>query len=91
MTVEVNTSGFNHPVQEIYPSPDILKKCHEREISITLGSDAHNPGDVGQHYGRALSLLLSSGYSHLATFTKRERDDIRIKSDRNIQPDEPKR
>ncbi len=78
VTVEVNTSGYNHPVGEIYPSPDILKKCHEQGISITLGSDAHHPKDVGQHYERALPLLLSFGYRYLATFTKRKRCEIFI-------------
>lgn len=78
VTVEVNTSGYNHPAGEIYPSPDILKKCHEQGIRITLGSDSHHPADVGQHYERALPLLLSLGFRRLATFTKRKRSEIFI-------------
>ena len=78
LTVEVNTSGYNHPVGEIYPSPDILAKCREQEISITLGSDAHHPAEIGQHYDKAFPLLLSSGYRCLATFTKRKRSEIFI-------------
>lgn len=78
VTVEVNTSGYNHPVGEIYPSPDILAKCREQEISITLGSDAHHPAEIGQHYDKAFPLLLSSGYRCLATFTKRKRSEIFI-------------
>jgi histidinol-phosphatase (PHP family) len=84
LTVEVNTSGFNHPIQKPYPSLDIIRKCHEKGISITLGSDAHKPADVGQHYERALPMILSAGYRHLATFTKRKRSKVPIKKRENI-------
>jgi len=78
LCVELNTSGYNHPVREPYPSPDIITKCHKLGISITLGSDAHTPAHVGQHYDRALPLLLSAGYKHLTTFTKRRCSKVPI-------------
>ena len=84
LTVEVNTSGFNHPIQKPYPSLDMIRKCHEKGISITLGSDAHKPEDVGQYYHRALPMILSAGYRHLATFTKRKRSEIPIKKRENL-------
>lgn len=78
LVVELNTSGYNHPIKEAYPSLNIMKKCRRAEICITLGSDAHNPEDVGQHYDRAFSLLLSAGYSHLTTFKERKRATVSI-------------
>ena len=84
LTMEVNTSGYNHPIQKPYPSLDMIRKCHEKGIGITLGSDAHKPEDVGQHYERALPMILSAGYRHLATFTKRKRSEIPIKERVNI-------
>nr|MBC8360664.1 histidinol-phosphatase [Candidatus Desulfatibia profunda] len=78
LTVEINTGGYSHPVQEAYPSFDIIKKCHEHGICITLGSDAHKPANVGQHYSKILPLLFSAGYHHLTTFTRRERSKISI-------------
>lgn len=78
LCVEINTSGYNHPVQEAYPSPDIIKKCYKLGINITLGSDAHSPVNVGQHYDRVLPLLLSAGYTHLTTFTKRRCSKVPI-------------
>ena len=77
-TVELNTSGYNHPVSEAYPAPDIIKKCHKAGVSMTLGSDAHHPDDVGRHFDKALPLLRSIGYTHLASFTERQRIDIPI-------------
>lgn len=78
LTVELNTSGYNHPVSEAYPAPDIIKKCREAGVGMTLGSDAHRPDSVGRHYDRAFPLLQSAGYTHLATFTGRRRIDIPI-------------
>jgi len=78
LTIELNTSGYNHPVSEAYPSPDIIKKCRKAGVSMTVGSDAHHPDDVGRHFDRALSLLQSAGYTHLASFTGRQRIDIPI-------------
>lgn len=78
LTIEVNTSGYHHPIREAYPSPDLLKRCHEQGIRITLGSDAHHPADVGRHYDRALPMLFSAGYRQLTVFTKRKRHEVRI-------------
>ena len=78
MTVEINTSGYNHPGREIYPSFDIIKNCREHGISITLGSDAHKPDNVGQHYDKALPLLIEAGYRHLAVFDRRKRSQVAI-------------
>ena len=69
--VEINTSGFNHPVQDMYPALEIIKKCCEQKVLITTGSDAHEPENVGQYFDKAFSVLLSAGYTHITTFTKR--------------------
>ena len=84
LTVELNTSGYNHPVSEAYPAPGIIKKCHKAGVSMTLGSDAHHPDDVGRHFDRAFILLQSAGYTHLASFTERRRIDI------SLEKNEPK-
>jgi histidinol-phosphatase (PHP family) len=78
LTVEVNTSGYDHPVGDIYPSLEILKKCHELGVRITLGSDAHHPANVGRHYERVLPILLSVGYRRLATFKRRKCEEMPI-------------
>jgi histidinol-phosphatase (PHP family) len=78
LCVEINTSGYTHPVRELYPSPDMITTCHDLGIRITLGSDAHSPANVGQHYDRALPLILSAGYEYLTTFTKRRGGKIPI-------------
>ena len=72
--MEINTSGYNHALQETYPAQDIVKRCYAKGVRITLGSDAHKPADVGQHYDKALPMLKAAGYRYLATYTQRQRD-----------------
>jgi len=78
LALELNTSGFEHPVQEAYPSPGILKKCRQMDIPVTLGSDSHAPKHIGRHFDRAKTLLREAGYSTLATFTHRVRGSVPI-------------
>jgi len=71
--IEVNTSGLRKPVKEIYPNRGCLKICLENHIPVTLGSDAHQPKEVGRDLEKALSLLKSVGYKELTLFTERKR------------------
>lgn len=72
ITLEINTSGFEHPVGEAYPSRDILRRCRRFDIAVTMGSDAHAPKHIGRHFDRAKALLFDAGYRRLNTFTNRE-------------------
>ncbi|MBW1899617.1 MAG: histidinol-phosphatase [Deltaproteobacteria bacterium] len=80
LTVELNTSGYDHPAADGYPSFDLLKRCRAKGIEITLASDAHHPESVGRHFDKALSDLSSSGYHRLAGFYRRQRYLISINS-----------
>ncbi|MBW1850251.1 MAG: histidinol-phosphatase HisJ family protein [Deltaproteobacteria bacterium] len=64
MGIELNTSGLNKPVGEIYPSPLIVSMALEREIPICFGSDSHVPEDVGRNFDLALKLAREAGYTH---------------------------
>lgn len=79
IAVEVNTSGINHIINEVYPSPDILNKCYDTGIPLTIGSDAHHPDEIGRHFDRTIETLLSLGHTHLATFEERTCKRVPIK------------
>lgn len=72
MALEINTSGWRRDVAEAYPSPLILSLACERGISITFGSDAHAPGEVGYEFTRAVGLAREAGYSESLRFRKRQ-------------------
>jgi histidinol-phosphatase (PHP family) len=68
--IEVNTSGWDKPCGEQYPSLDILRRAVARGIPLTAGSDSHSPGEVGRHFDRLLELLRGLGVKKLVRFEK---------------------
>lgn len=76
LVIEANTSGFDRPAAELYPSPDILRLAFQKGIEITLGSDAHAPGEVGRHFKKAGETLKNAGISRLVRFTRHKKDFV---------------
>src|SRR5699024_8862227 len=68
--IEVNTSGFAYGLGSGMPRTDILKLYKQLggEI-ITVGSDAHEPSQIGYRIKETYELLQSLGYKYVATFT----------------------
>ncbi len=71
IAVEINTSGLRKPAGEIYPALPFMRICRELGIGITLGSDAHEPADVGRDFQLAVSLMEETGYEDIILFEKR--------------------
>lgn len=76
LVLEINTSGWDKPCAEQYPSLDILRGAVGRGIAITVGSDAHAPGEVGRKFGRLRGLLDQLGVTTLARFANLEREEF---------------
>jgi histidinol-phosphatase (PHP family) len=68
MVLEVNTSGLHKPVGEFYPTRHVLELAFELGVKVTLGSDAHRPGQVGRDFRNAMGILRSVGYERLHYF-----------------------
>ena len=71
--VEVSAAGLHKPVGELYPDRSFLELCREREVPITLASDAHQPAHVGRDVARAAELARDAGYETVTVFDDRER------------------
>ncbi len=61
MALEVNTSGLRKGIKEIFPSHDIVKMGIDKEIPLSLASDAHKPEQVGYHFREILTELEKCG------------------------------
>jgi hypothetical protein len=72
VAIEVSTSGLRKPVGELYPDPRFLVECRNREVPVTLASDAHVPALVRRDFDRARQLLRSAGYETITIFERRE-------------------
>lgn len=74
MVLELNPAGLRKPVEEQYPSKELLELAFELEIPITFGSDAHSVAQVGYKYEELTSFAKSIGYEKCITFDSRDRE-----------------
>ncbi len=66
--MEVNTSGLIKGVYQVHPDPLILQWAAKLGVKLTMGSDAHRPEQVGQHFEEILELLRDTGFKQLHYF-----------------------
>ncbi|MFA9399660.1 MAG: histidinol-phosphatase HisJ family protein [Acidobacteriota bacterium] len=78
IAVEVSTAGLRKQVAEIYPAPAFMEMCVEAGASFALSSDAHEPGQVGFEYPKALEFLERHGVAELAVFESRRQGTVPI-------------
>ncbi len=87
MGIELNTSGLDKPVGEIYPSPLIVSMAFERGIPICFGSDSHRPEGVGSNFDLALKLAREAGYAQYFKISQRTKKFIPLPETLSIPPD----
>jgi histidinol-phosphatase (PHP family) len=71
--VEINTAGLRKPVGELYPSRMIIDILFDENVPVTLGSDAHAPGEVAHEFHLAVGELHDAGYRSIAGFAGKKR------------------
>jgi len=78
IAIEINTSGWDRPVEEAYPSLRYLQEANRRKIPLVINSDGHAPSEVTRHFVRAEELARAAGYSELIRFEQRRRSFYRF-------------
>jgi histidinol-phosphatase (PHP family) len=69
--VEVNTRGvYQQKCDVVYPSPWILTKILERDIPVTLSSDAHHSKDLTNYFSQAAQQLLAIGFRKISILSE---------------------
>ena len=77
--VEVNTRGYYKGItKDFYPSKQILEKCFEANIRLTISSDAHRPDEIDNNFEDVASVLLNIGYKSVYVFEKEQWCKIRL-------------
>ena len=76
--IEINCSGIRDGCGP-FPSPEILKlyKSLGGEI-ITVGSDAHKPGDAAKCVRDGYEIIKNCGFEYVSTFKKRKCEFVKI-------------
>jgi histidinol-phosphatase (PHP family) len=65
--LEVNTRGiYQKKSATTYPGPWVLELAFQKNIPVTLSSDAHHPDDLVNLFTEAATLLHDIGYRHLS-------------------------
>ena len=76
MVLEINPAGLRKPINETYPSKQLLELAFEMGIDITFGSDAHSIDQVGFMYENALKLAKEIGFKNCISFEQRDKKTI---------------
>lgn len=77
--IELNTGGIKSGMRDFHPCRDVLRRYRELggEI-ITIGSDAHDPSHIAEHFDRAAEVLKECGFSYYTVFEKRLPEFIKL-------------
>lgn len=78
IAMELDTSGYDNSVHQMYPGDEMLVMMRQRDIPVVLGSDAYQPEKVGGHFEAALQLLDRAGYTSVSSFENHHREEISI-------------
>jgi histidinol-phosphatase (PHP family) len=69
--VEVNTRGiYQKKTTTTYPSPWILEIIRDKNIPITISSDAHHPDDLTNQFEQTSELLLKMKFKKLSILSE---------------------
>ena len=69
--IEINTSSWHYGLEDTTPSKEILQLYHDLGGKIlTIGSDAHKPEYLGDHFEDAANILKEIGFKEYCTFEK---------------------
>jgi histidinol-phosphatase (PHP family) len=61
--IEVNTRGiYKKRSDTLFPGKEILKKILQRNIPVTITSDAHKPQELSLGFEQARNLLIELGF-----------------------------
>lgn len=69
--IEVNTSSFCYGLSDLTPSKEIIKLYRDLGGRIlTIGSDSHEPGQLGSHILEVLAELKQMGFDSICTYQR---------------------
>ncbi len=70
LTIELSTAGWRKPVNELYPSDEIIGLAVKRGIGFTTASDAHSHVQLGENYERLTQKMIALGIETVRVFEK---------------------
>jgi histidinol-phosphatase (PHP family) len=78
MAAELSSAGWRKPVNEAYPSPDLLARFAANGVPLTTASDAHRLADVADRVADLAHMLEGLPVSSLRAFRARRGVDVAL-------------
>jgi histidinol-phosphatase (PHP family) len=76
MAIELNMAGYRKPINEPYPSKELLEEAYKLDIPITFASDAHKPEQIALYDDEIQQLARDVGYTQCVIFKNRKMEFI---------------
>ena len=73
LAIELSTAGWRKPVNELYPSDEIIRLALEKGIPFTTASDAHSHAQLGENYDRLAEKMSILGIREVCIYEKHRR------------------
>jgi histidinol-phosphatase (PHP family) len=73
LAIELSTAGWRKPVNELYPSDEIIIAAMKEKIPFTVASDAHSWAQLGENYDRLSQKISSFGIHQIHIYEKHKR------------------
>jgi histidinol-phosphatase (PHP family) len=73
LAIELSTAGWRKPVNELYPSDEIIRLAIEKGIPFTIASDAHSHFQLGEDFGRLEKKMSMLGVREVCVYEKHKR------------------
>ena len=70
LCIELSTAGWRKPVNELYPSDEIIQLAMKKGIGFTTASDAHSHAQLGEDYERLAEKMSILGVREVCVFEK---------------------
>jgi histidinol-phosphatase (PHP family) len=73
LAIELSTAGWRKPVNELYPSDEIVRLATAKGIPFTTASDAHSHAQLGENFERLAEKMSILGVREVCVYEKHKR------------------
>jgi histidinol-phosphatase (PHP family) len=74
LAIELSTAGWRKPVNELYPSDQLIEMAKAKGIAFTTASDAHSHAQLGDRFDRLADKMSILGLREVCVCSKHERE-----------------
>jgi histidinol-phosphatase (PHP family) len=68
LVIELSTAGWRKPINELYPSDEIIRLAQAKGIPFTTASDAHSHVQLAENYDRLAEKMAQLGIKQVCVF-----------------------